>query len=134
MSVSRRAGAAADGTGHVDKFGDFFERGAALAGDLDAVGEEHGELVFGHGDDAAGGAVNDGDRRAPVALAGDAPVLDAVGDGGFAEALGFGVSAHFAARFVAGEAALLAAIFDDAVVAEGFGHAGSTARGPRRGG
>ena len=95
-------GGAAHRARHVDELGDVFERGASGAGDLDAVGQNHGELVFGYRDDAALGAVDDGDRRAPVALARDAPVLEAVGDGGFAEALALGVSGHLAARFGAG--------------------------------
>src|SRR5205085_9763429 len=47
-----------------------------------------GQLVFGHGDHAAVVAVDDGDRRAPVALAGYEPVAEAVVHGGAAAAFG----------------------------------------------
>ena len=81
-------------------------------------------MVVGHRYDAVFGAVNDGDRRAPVALAGDAPVLNTEGDGGFAKAFALGMGGHLSACFPAGEAVVRAGVFDDAVVAGGFGHGG----------
>src|SRR3990172_9151000 len=60
-----------------------------LAGrlELGVFRQEDGELVLRDGDGAALLAVDDRDGRAPVALAGDQPVADAVGDGASAPAL-----------------------------------------------
>ena len=54
--------------------------------ELDVVGREDGELVRGHRHDAVVGAVDDGDRAAPEALAGHQPVAEAVVDGAHADA------------------------------------------------
>ena len=43
-------------------------------------GSTHRQVLLGHRHGAAGGAVDDRDRGAPVALAADEPVADAVGD------------------------------------------------------
>src|ERR1019366_10661973 len=79
--------AAALGTCDVDELRHVFERGTAGAGDLDAVGQQHGKLALGNRYHAARGAMNDRNGSAPVALARDAPILDSVGDGSFAEAV-----------------------------------------------
>ena len=64
------------------------ERRLARRQELDVVWELDGELVLGHGHDAAGVAVDDRDRRAPVALARDQPVAQAVLHRGSAPAVG----------------------------------------------
>src|SRR5450432_807048 len=117
-------GAAALGAGYVDEGRNVFERRAAGAGDIDAVGQDDGELVFGNRHHAVPRTMDHGNRGAPVTLARDAPVLDAKDDGGLAEAVLFGVRAHLAARLGAGEAGPGAGVFHDAVLAEGFLHAG----------
>ena len=42
--------------------------------EIDILGQNNGELVLWNGDDAAIGAMNDRNGRAPVPLAGDEPV------------------------------------------------------------
>jgi hypothetical protein len=49
----------------------------AGAGDLDVLGQDDRQLVVGHRHVAAGLAMDDRDRAAPVALAGNAPVAQA---------------------------------------------------------
>ncbi len=49
----------------------------AGAGDLDVLRQDDGQLVIGHWHVAAGLAMDDGDRAAPVTLAGNAPVAQA---------------------------------------------------------
>ena len=88
VSVSRRA--APPHLGHVPRStnsGTLFERRTACAGDLDVGPAAAPEAVFRHRHDAARRAVNHRNGRAPIALARDAPILDAVGDGRFAEAV-----------------------------------------------
>src|SRR5205823_9280068 len=45
------------------------------------LGQQHGKLVFWNGDDSARAAVHDRDGTAPVALARDQPVAQAIADG-----------------------------------------------------
>ena len=75
-------GAAAAGAGGVDELGDQRQRRLAGAGRLVVVdvGQQNGQLLFRDGQLAAGRAVNDRDRRAPVALAADEPVAQPVAD------------------------------------------------------
>src|SRR3990172_4930888 len=65
-----------------------------LAGRLElrVLRQEHGELVLRNGDGAALLAVDDRDGRAPVALAGDQPIADAVRDGAPAPTLGLDIT------------------------------------------
>ena len=56
-----------------------------------------------------------GDRRSPITLAGDAPVLQPVGDGRLAEAVLLGVFGHDVLRFLAGEAVPRAGVDQQAV-------------------
>ena len=114
-------GFAAFGAGGVDEGIEAGERRLAAPGELDIAGEDDGQLVVGHGLDAAGGAMDHRNGRAPVALARNAPILEPVGDGGFAEAVLFGVGGHFRAAVLAGEAAPFARVLHDAVAGEGFG-------------
>ena len=76
MSVSRCAGPPQLGTGRVHPVLDAGERRAAVVRGVEVleVGQQHGQLVLGHRHGAALLAVDDGDRRAPVALAADQPV------------------------------------------------------------
>ena len=60
--------------------------------------------------------MNHRNRRAPIALAGDAPILDAIRDGGFAEALTPSTLIHAPARFGAGDARIFSGSLHDAVI------------------
>ncbi len=77
---------AALGAGHVDELRHAAQRRAALLRDLDLLGQHHRQLIVGHRNQAVALAVDHRDRRAPVALAAHAPVLQAEGDLGFAKA------------------------------------------------
>ena len=76
---------AAFGAGGVQEAGVAFERRCAGGQEFGVVGQQDGQLGFGDRDDAAVVAVDHRDRRAPVALAADQPVAQAVGDGGPAQ-------------------------------------------------
>ena len=74
-------------------------------------------------DDTAGtdsivavGAVDHRNRRAPVTLAADTPVLEAIGGGLFAKAVRLGVCGHLLLRFEWREAGELAGVDEDGVV------------------
>ncbi len=81
-SCRSRAAPAPPQRGHVaaDEAGVPRQRVALAAGELDVVGQLDRQLGLRHRHDAAGVAVDDRDRRAPVALARDQPVAQAVGD------------------------------------------------------
>ncbi len=86
VSVSRRARPPQRGQRAFDEARHVGQRRAALAADLDVSRKDDGEILLLLGDHAAGSAVQHGDRRAPVALAADAPVSQAIVDLGHAEA------------------------------------------------
>ena len=75
------------GTRVCTKLGDLGERRAALAADLHVLGQHDRQALLALRHHAARRAVEDGDRRAPVALAADAPVAQAVVDLGPPEPL-----------------------------------------------
>ena len=79
--------AAALGAGGVDERRVGLERVLAAAGVVDRVGQPHRQLVERDRHDAVRVAVDDRDRRAPVALAADQPVAEPVVDRGLAAAL-----------------------------------------------
>ena len=95
---------------HVHERRDLGQRRTALAGELHVVGQDHGQILLWNWHDAALRAVDHRNRRAPVTLARDAPVLDAISDGGLAKALLFGVRVHSAARFGARKTRKLAGV------------------------
>ena len=68
-----------------------------IAGDVetDILGQHDRQLVLRNRHNAAVGAMDERDRRAPVALAGDAPVAQAPHGRAFAPALGFGAADDF---------------------------------------
>ena len=70
--------AAAPGTARVDEARGVGERRGALARELDVAREHDGQVRLGLRDHPARVAVEDGDGRAPVALAADAPVAQPV--------------------------------------------------------
>mmetsp|Transcript_14221 Transcript_14221/g.38965 ORF Transcript_14221/g.38965 Transcript_14221/m.38965 type:complete len:879 (+) Transcript_14221:447-3083(+) len=72
---------------HVQEAGMLVQRVAAAVGDQ-VLGQRDGQILLGHGHDAAVIAVDDRDGRAPVALAADAPVAQAPGGLLLAQALG----------------------------------------------
>ena len=124
VSVSRRAAPPHRGHATLTNSGTFSSGERPVAGDLDAVRQHHRKLILGHRHDAACRAVDHRNRRAPIALARDAPVLDAEGDGGLAEAVLLGVRGHPPARLLAGQARPPAGVFHDAVIRERLSHAG----------
>src|SRR3546814_18961393 len=63
-------------------------QGIAGAVEADILGQGDGQLRHRHRLPAAGGAVDDGDRTAPIALTRDTPVAQAVLDPAFAVPLG----------------------------------------------
>ena len=79
-TATRRTGGKAPG-------GVEFERALAGGEPLHVIREQDGQLVFRDGDGATTRAVNYRDGRAPVALAGNQPVVEAIIGGGFAEAV-----------------------------------------------
>ena len=80
--------------GGVDELRHAAQRRAAGQGDVDVLRQNDGQVFFRYGNDAVLFAIQHGDGRAPVALARDAPVLQAIGDGGFAETILLGVLRH----------------------------------------
>ena len=79
VSVSRLAGARQFGQlGFQEGLPDSARGERPLPGELDVQGQQHRQVCFGHRDGAAVVAVDDRDGRAPVALARDAPVPEAV--------------------------------------------------------
>ena len=89
---------AALGAGRVDELRQFAERRSAGERDLDILRQNHGQIFFRHGNDAVFFAIKHGNRRAPIALARNSPIFQAIGDGGFAEAMFLGVRGHFLDR------------------------------------
>ena len=66
-----------------------FDEGVAASIGHQVFGQAHGQVLLGHGLRAAGVAVNDGDGRAPVALAADTPVAQPPGGFFLAQAAAF---------------------------------------------
>ncbi len=89
VSVSRSAAPPHSGRGDVLP-GRVAQQRVAGGGEVDVLGQHDRELRLGHRHHAAGGAVNERDRRAPVALAADAPVAQAPYGLALAPAFGFG--------------------------------------------
>ena len=87
MSVSRRAGPPHCGHSVLTQSSAARQRALALRRVVLDLGQLDRELVVGHRDDAVRLAVDDRDRAAPVALAGEQPVAEAVVDGRLALAL-----------------------------------------------
>ena len=77
---------AADRAGRVQEALVIRQRRFAGRAELGVFRQQHRQVLLGHRHDAVGLAVDDRDRRAPVALARDQPVAQAVGDGAAAEA------------------------------------------------
>ena len=109
---------AALGTGAVHEFLALQKRGSAVGSEVHVVRQLDGEILFGNGDFAAVRAVYHGNGAAPISLAGDEPVAQAVVGLEFARAFFFqpfddGDFALFAAHAVE-----LAAVDHHAVFAE----------------
>ena len=94
------------------------ERGFAVRFEFHVVGEPDGQIFDGYGNDAALGAMHDGDGRAPVALAGNEPVAQAVIDFALPLADLGEVVGDLRARFFAEAAVKLQAVYADAVFRE----------------
>ena len=97
-------GFAALGASNFVELLDAGERRAAGQRDLHVFRQKHRKLILRHRQHSAGVAVNERNRRAPVTLAADAPILETEGDGGLAEAVLFGEGGHLPLRFFAAEA------------------------------
>ena len=83
----------------------------------DRVGrQDHRQVLVGHGHDAARVAVDHRDRRAPVALAADQPVADAVVDRSLTDAAPGQPGRHLRLGYVAGRAGEGAGVDHRAVV------------------
>ena len=82
-------------TGRFDEAFVVLEGRALLPRQHDVEGKLDRKVALGDADDAARLAVDDGDGRPPVALAGDAPVAETEDRAPAAETFVFGVPAHF---------------------------------------
>src|SRR5581483_7925366 len=71
--------ATALGTGSVHKFRHTGQRRTAGQGDVDVLRQKHRQVFVGNRHDAALLAIKNGDGSTPVALARDAPILQAEG-------------------------------------------------------
>ena len=89
---------------------------------LDIFGQQHGQLVIRHGHRAALFAVDDRDRRAPIALAGDQPVPQAVVHRALADAAFFQIGNRFIESLLAGRAGQRAGVDHVALGRDRFGH------------
>ncbi len=76
---------AALGADRVDELGDLRQRRIAPAAEFDSPGQQHRQIVGRDRDHAVLLAVDDRNRRAPVALPRDAPILEAILDRAFAD-------------------------------------------------
>ena len=110
---------AADGAGTVHKF--FVRCEGRFPGrpKFHVVGKFYGQIFLGDGNHAAFFAMNHGNGRAPVSLTGYRPIAQAViyffaALSELAEINGDGVSS-----FIAGQSVELAAVYENAVLAEG---------------
>ncbi len=112
--AARRA--ATLGTGRVDEPGQFAERRSTGERDLHIFRQNHRQIFFGHGDDSILLAIKHGDGRAPIALARNSPVFQAISDGGLAESILLGERGHLLDRIGALEAAVRAGIDQHALV------------------
>src|SRR3954463_7356419 len=86
VSVSRRAGLPHTGHWQERKSSRLFS-GLPLPSGTQSCGRTTGRVLFRHGHGAVHVAMDDGNRRAPVALAADAPVAQAPGGLLLAQAL-----------------------------------------------
>ena len=83
--------AAAAGASHIAESGVFGQGRLAGRLELGILGQQYRQILFGNRHNAAGGAVDYGDGRSPVALAGNQPIAQAVGSGTAAPAVLFNV-------------------------------------------
>ena len=118
MSVSRRAGSPHCGHLHVEERRRLRER-VAGAVRHEVLGQHHRELGVGHRHVAAARAVDDRDRRTPVALARDAPVAQPPLDLLVAETLGLEVGRDRVRGVLVVEPVVLAGVHADAVLLVG---------------
>ena len=130
VAAGVRAALRAGGLHELRKTGE--RRAAAL--DVHVLGQHHREPVVGDGDHAAGVAVHDGHRAAPVALARDAPVVEPVVDPANAAAGLLEPVRHAVEALAKRESRVLAGVDDDGVLLVGprrglYIHLGTVGRG-----
>ena len=87
VSVSRLAGPPHFGQVVLTNFSLYFKRRFAGRFELGVLRQQHRQVFFRYGDDAAFFTVNDGDGCAPVALAGNEPVTQLVAYGALCPSL-----------------------------------------------
>ena len=97
---------AAFGALHVHKRWHIGERRLALPGEQHVFRQAHGQIFIRYRNDPALPAIDDRNRRAPVTLARNAPILQAIGRLCFADALGLCVGGHLLDGRCSGEAAI----------------------------
>ncbi len=114
--------------GTVHERGGAFERRLAGRLELDVGRQQHRQFVVVDRNHAAAVAIDDRNRRAPVALAGNQPVAQAEVDGAFAEAFGLGVLNHCADGLAVIQAGEFAGVAADAVFGVGVLHLGENQR------
>ena len=100
----------------------YYERALAGRAPFHVVRQDDRELILRHRHLAVFRAVDDGDRRAPVALAGDEPVAQAEVDGAAAEALFLGMGGHGLDRLAVVHSRKFAGIDAGAVFGVGILH------------
>ena len=113
---------AARGALDVDEFGHLGERRVAAACEGGHLRQRDWQLVVRHRHHAILVAIDHGNRRAPVPLARDAPVLEPILDLASANAAALGVRRHPADHCRRFLSAVRAGIDDAAVVARSFRH------------
>ena len=79
------------------------KRRSALLRDLDLLGQHHRQLIVRHRNQPIALAVDHGNRRAPIALAAHAPILQAIRDRRFAKAAADGDVLESSLRFCAAQ-------------------------------
>ena len=88
-------GSAASWALRVYKFGRPSKRGFAFAGELRIRRQQHRQILIRHGNHSVFGAINDGNRCAPIALTRDSPVAQPVDGFRLAKSLLFRDRSHF---------------------------------------
>src|SRR5207253_2408710 len=76
---------------------------AAFPGQLYVHGQHDWQIAFRNRHHAASGTVDHRDGSSPIALARNSPILDAIRDRGFTEAIRLGVRIHLSAGLLARE-------------------------------
>ncbi len=109
-------------TSRIHEFGDTLQRRFPRARKLGVVGKQYGQIFFRHWNHAAVVTIDNRDRRAPKALARDAPIANAISDGAPAKLFRGRIVGHFTHRALRKHATPLAAIDQHAIFGKGVLH------------